>query len=204
MLWNVFYHKFQNEYIKDIKDVAVVYVISQFKNKGPFKIGITKYDLYRRMSAYQTAFVNFDIQFLILMSFKKEAILEKLLHNDIELKKYRIKFPPKHPNQRISYSEWFGENSKGEMIKIKTIEYAFRRAFKQNKNITSIFGYDLTHNNKIIKMPEYFTDKGDSQFGFYITKSGTIHKLSKKGHNQYNQRYFDNSRLWVGIDNSMN
>ena len=52
-------------------------------------------------------------------------------------------------------------------------------------------------------MTEYHMDSGDAGFGWYTSKTGTIHKLTKKGSDQYHQEYFDNNRLWEGIDYSM-
>lgn len=200
MLWSEFYNKFKNEYIRELKGTAFVYVISQFQGRGPYKIGLTKYDLYRRFSNYQTSFVDFDILYLIMMPYKKESKLESILHKDIELSKFRIQFPKKKPDGRVVMSEWFQKED--QKLDPKTIEYALRRAFKNNNGLDAIFGYDLT-TSKIVDMSEYHMDGGDAGFGWYTSKKGTIHKLSKKGSDQYNQQYFDNNRLWEGIDYSM-
>ena len=214
MWWSQFRHLFKKDFIQDTKGLAFVYVISAGKGKGPYKIGITTSDLYRRFGNYQTSFVDFDILYLIIMPYIKERVLEKILHNDVELKKTRIQFPTPD-GQPIKYSEWFGEISeslkrredniyhKAKYLDSKTIFYAIRRAFREHQNIESLAGYDLTHNNQIVNLLEFQGDKYDDNFGLYVSKSGTIHTLSKQGANQYNVIYFDNSRKFQGINFEM-
>ena len=48
-----------NKDLDDIKNgIPVIYVISQFVDQGPYKIGLS-YSMVNRMKSYRTAFVNF-------------------------------------------------------------------------------------------------------------------------------------------------
>jgi hypothetical protein len=202
-MWHIFYDRFKKEYFEDMKGIAFLYVISQFEGQGPYKIGITKYDLYRRFGNYQTAFVDFDILYLVMLPYTQELLLEKLLHNSLELKPYRVEFPKKRELQKTIFSEWFKTNSKGEELDINKIETTMTRILRETKEIEPIFGYNIS-GNKIERMSEIFSSsKGDPNFGYYKSQNGTLHKLSKKGDSQYNQIYFDNNRIWKGLDFSM-
>lgn len=203
MEWSKFYNKFKDENINDVKNIAFVYVISQF-NKPPYKIGLTKSDLYRRFGNYQTSFIDFHIHYLIMTEYGDVSKVESLLHKDVELEKYRVKFPDKTPGQQKRFSEWFDINKvSGKTLDLKTIEYSIRRVMYENKDIQTIFGYDLTKPPKIIDMAELENSKGDPNFGWYISKSGTIHRMSNKKKTAYNQIFFDNNRLFSSIDYSM-
>ena len=202
-MWHIFHDRFKKEYFEDMKGIAFLYVISQFPGEGPYKIGITKYDLYRRFGNYQTAFVDFDISYLVMLQYTQEALLEKLLHNSIELKPYRLEFPKKRELQKTIYSEWFKTNNNGEKISINLIESTMTRILRDTPELEPIFGYDIT-GTEIENMSEIFSSsKGNPNFGYYKSKNGTLHKLSKKGDAQYNQIYFDNNRIWKGLDFSM-
>ena len=64
------WYKFKEKYgeLQNPKGQSFVYVISQYKN-GPFKVGLTKADLYRRFGSYQTAFVNFYVHMVVVFMY---------------------------------------------------------------------------------------------------------------------------------------
>ena len=107
MHWSSFHGKFNisNIPVRDLKGVAFVYILSHKKHQPPYKIGITKADLYRRMSNYQTVFIDFDIAYIVAMPFDQVRALETALHKEVS---NRIQFPHKRKDQaRTIYSEWF-------------------------------------------------------------------------------------------------
>jgi hypothetical protein len=115
MLWSKVHDTFLEEHGGNLKGVEVLYVISQYHNKKPFKVGITGGDIYRRMSNFQTAFIDFNIYYLIAVPNLQVKQLENKIHTDNRLK--RIKFPKKRPNQKIQYSEWI-DNKLTDIVKV--------------------------------------------------------------------------------------
>ena len=62
------YHRLKprfNTAAYDPKRISFVYVLSQNEGKGPYKVGMSKGDLWRRMSNYATAFVDFYVYYLV-------------------------------------------------------------------------------------------------------------------------------------------
>ena len=49
----------------DPKRISFIYVLSQHEGKGPYKVGMSKGDLWRRMGNYQTVFVSFFVHYLV-------------------------------------------------------------------------------------------------------------------------------------------
>jgi hypothetical protein len=94
----------------DMKGVEYLYIISQFENEKPFKVGITNGDIQRRMSNFQTAFVDFDVYYIIALPDNQARALENAIHTDPTLN--RIPFPKKSPNQRQIFSEFHSSGAK--------------------------------------------------------------------------------------------
>ena len=192
------WHKVKGELKKifngDHKGIEYLYVISQWEDKKPYKIGITKSDILRRMGNFQTAFIDFDIYYLVALPNKQAQPLENKIHNDPTLK--RIPFPKKRRGQKQIFSEWV--QSSLVMIKKALDKYAL-----ESDTIKPIYAYDLT-GNTIQVMDGFARDLGDPTFGQKPSKrSGRIQTLSKKGSDQYNAIKFDNNRVYEGIDFSM-
>ena len=88
----------------DLKAVEYLYIISQYEDKKPFKVGITNCDIQRRMGNMQTLFIKFDVYYLIALPDNQARLLENAIHTDPTLK--RIPFPKKSRNQKQIFSEW--------------------------------------------------------------------------------------------------
>ena len=62
------------------KRISFVYVLSQNEGKGPYKVGISKGDLWRRMSNYATAFVDFYVYYLVPVPYADAFAVERFMH----------------------------------------------------------------------------------------------------------------------------
>jgi hypothetical protein len=83
--------------------MSFIYVLSQHKKKGPYKVGMSKGDLWRRMGNYQTVFVNFWVHYLVPVPYADVFTIERFLHDNLS---GRVPFPS--PNRdRTRLSEWF-------------------------------------------------------------------------------------------------
>ena len=98
MKWSKVYESFKKEHGGDLKGVEVIYIISQHHNKKPFKVGITNNDINRRLSNFQTAFIEFEVYYLIAVPDNQARQLENKIHTDSRLK--RIEFPKKKANKK--------------------------------------------------------------------------------------------------------
>jgi hypothetical protein len=143
MLWSEFVEGFKKEIMpKDqIAGLDVVYVISQKDDTKRFKIGITETNIYNRLNAYQTPFVDFEIHFLLLLPPYGARRLELTLQNDSHLKPVRIEFPVKKVDQKVRMSEWFKTSA-------SMIQSAILTAVKTNDDINPYIAFRL-HNSKI-------------------------------------------------------
>jgi hypothetical protein len=83
------------------KRVFFTYVLSQHKNKGPYKVGMSKGDLWRRMGNYQAVFVNFWVYYLVPVPYADVFTTERYLHGSVS---GRVPFPTR---DRTRLSEWF-------------------------------------------------------------------------------------------------
>ena len=194
MKWHKVRDKILNLAGNDMKGVEYLYIISQYANKKPYKVGITHGDILRRMSNFQTAFIDFDIYYLIALPDNQARALENAIHTDPNLK--RIPFPRKNRNQRQIFSEWISSP-------LSKIEKALEKYGMYSDTIKSAWGYDFTDSQPVV-MKEFLRDKGDADFGKKPSRrSGRIQSLSKKGGNKYNSIKFDNNRTYDGIDFSL-
>jgi hypothetical protein len=100
-------HQPHNSSNNNNKELFFFYVISQKDDTKRFKIGITETNIYNRLNAYQTPFVDFEIHFLLLLPPYGARRLELTLQNDSHLKPVRIEFPVKKVDQKVRMSEWF-------------------------------------------------------------------------------------------------
>jgi hypothetical protein len=83
--------------------MSFIYVLSQHKKKGPYKVGMSKGDLWRRMGNYQTVFVNLWVHYLVPVPYADVFTIERFLHDNLS---GRVPFPS--PNRdRTRLSEWF-------------------------------------------------------------------------------------------------
>jgi hypothetical protein len=88
----------------DPKRMSFIYVLSQHKNKGPYKVGMSKGDLWRRMGNYQTVFVNFWVTYLVPVPYADVFAIERFLHDNIS---GRVPFPTQTRDRTRLLSEWF-------------------------------------------------------------------------------------------------
>ena len=119
---------------EQIAGLDVVYVISQNDDTKRFKIGITETNMYTRLNAYQTPFVNFEIHFLLLLPPYGARTLEKTLQENLGLKSVRIAFPNKRLGQKTRITEWF----KTSISKIQT---AILKAVKRHDDINPYIAF---------------------------------------------------------------
>jgi hypothetical protein len=102
--------------LSDIKNgIPVIYVISQFSDVGPYKIGLS-YSMVSRMRSYRTAFVNFYIHYMLICPDHKLFETERELHKVLE----KDRIPHTQPWEKINkkkptFSEWF-HSSKQEVL----------------------------------------------------------------------------------------
>ena len=172
MKWSSFYQQFQKMVLpKDqVKGVDFVYVISHEKSDSRYKIGITEQNLFSRLRAYQTPFVEFHVQYLIALPDKGARVLERELHNSKHLESKRMKFGKKHPDAKTSYSEWFKTD-------LGIIKYAIQRAFRYSDQHMLYFAYDLT-GNALTRWDalEMYVSKPKTTTREIKTRSGRVHK----------------------------
>ena len=77
------YHRLKprfNTAAYDPKRISFVYVLSQNEGKGPYKVGMSKGDLWRRMSNYATAFVDFYVYYLVPVPYADVFAVERFMH----------------------------------------------------------------------------------------------------------------------------
>ena len=120
----------------NFSNAPVVYVISQFKNKPPYKIGMS-YNLKSRMGTYQTAFIDFHIYYCFISAIESINDLEKALHKHKNLEKHRLKFPRSIYKDKQYPSEWF-------QVSLPEIEKAFHSLY-----IPIIMGYKFNNRNMV-------------------------------------------------------
>ena len=120
-------------------NAPVVYVLSQFKNKPAYKIGLS-YNLKSRLGTYQTAFVNFYVYYCFITAIESVNDLENALHTHKNLEQHRLKFPKSIYKDKTDPSEWF-------MTSITQIDKAFH-----SLHIPIIMGYQFNNRN-MVNMP---------------------------------------------------
>ena len=74
----------------DPKRISFIYVLSQHEGKGPYKVGMSKGDLWRRMGNYQTVFVSFFVHYLVPVPYPDVFRVEAFLHKHLP---GRVPFP---------------------------------------------------------------------------------------------------------------
>ena len=87
----------------DPKRISFVYVLSQNEGKGPYKVGMSKGDLWRRMSNYATAFVDFYVYYLVPVPYADVFAVERFMHRALPGRKAF----PSETKERGNLSEWF-------------------------------------------------------------------------------------------------
>ena len=161
----------------DPKRISFVYVLSQNEGKGPYKVGMSKGDLWRRMSNYATAFVDFYVYYLVPVPYADVFAVERFMHRALPGRKAF----PSETKERGNLSEWFDCSQ-------RDLRRAFRDLAKDPK-LNPIGAFRVTK-NKIYRMTALEQDKGEQ----LVTRSGrTVHE--RRGHGLY----FDNNRLYEGI-----
>jgi hypothetical protein len=185
MKYSDFYEKFQDQVMpkEQIRNTDVLYVISHQKNMQPYKIGISKTNIYGRLNAYRTPFIDFEVELLIALPEEGARLMERSLHFAVPS---RIEFPNKIKEQTtVRMSEWFNTS-------INVILRQIIQTVKNDFNIRPIRAWNLQG-----KSPEIWhsLDKiGDMNRMKYIkslskgikTKSG---RISRKPESMYNNEY---------------
>ena len=100
------YHRLKprfNTAAYDPKRISFVYVLSQNEGKGPYKVGMSKGDLWRRMSNYATAFVDFYVYYLVPVPYADVFAVERFMHRALPGRKAF----PSETKERGNLSEWF-------------------------------------------------------------------------------------------------
>ena len=174
------YHRLKprfNTAAYDPKRISFVYVLSQNEGKGPYKVGMSKGDLWRRMSNYATAFVDFYVYYLVPVPYADVFAVERFMHRALPGRKAF----PSETKERGNLSEWFDCSQ-------RDLRRAFRDLAKDPK-LNPIGAFRVTK-TKIYRMTALEQDKGER----LVTRSGrTVHE--RRGHGLY----FDNNRLYEGI-----
>jgi hypothetical protein len=184
---------------------SFIYVISQYENKPPYKVGMTKYDIMRRMGNYQTAFINFYIYALVGVQYADVFAVERFLHNELS---GRIHFP-KHLHDAArtrqtpsppgvgNPSEWFDTTE-------RDLRHALRSLAREPK-LNPTFALQITKTH-IHEMKMLRQDKGDpdqevdkaARTG--KSRSGRVLRSARTGANL--GHYHDNNRFW-NVDYTM-
>jgi hypothetical protein len=178
------WYKFKEKYgeLQNPKGQSFVYVISQYKN-GPFKVGLTKADLYRRFGSYQTAFVNFYVHMVVVFMYDDIFAAENYIHKNVV--EGVIRFPGTN-----NKSEWFN-------VPLGKIFDAFQDMVKRS-DINPVYGYKVG-SERITYLREYQQQDGVPLP--YKTRAGREVKPTEKGGNH--TIYFDNNRRYDGINFSL-
>ena len=170
MRWGNFYQRFQDEVMPrdQLRRMDFVYIIGHKTNEPPYKIGITQAGLYERLNSYQTAFVDFEIYYLIALPDRGALHLERVLHTGIlQNDPRRIRFPQKRPDRQAKYSEWFD-------VPLGVIEKQILQAVRYDSTIQPFFAYDL-RGNSIVRwklLEDYRQPKPDEATHTTSTRSG--------------------------------
>ena len=69
----------------------------------PYKVGMSKGDLWRRMSNYATAFVDFYVYYLVPVQYADVFAIERFMHRALPGRKAF----PSETKERGNLSEWF-------------------------------------------------------------------------------------------------
>jgi hypothetical protein len=117
-----------------------VYVLSQNEGKGAYKVGMSKGDLWRRMSNYATAFVDFYVYYLVPVPYADVFAVERFMHRALPGRKAF----PSETKERGNLSEWFDCSQ-------RDLRRAFRDLAKDPK-LNPIGAFRITK-NKIFPSP---------------------------------------------------
>ena len=175
------WYKFKSEYgeLQNPKGQSFVYVISQYK-KGPFKVGLTKADLYRRFGNYQTTFVNFYVHMVVVFMHDDIAAAEKYIHNNM------VEGVIRYPGTN-NKTEWFD-------VPIGKIFDAFQDMVKRS-DINPVYGYKVG-SERLTYLREYQQQDGVTLP--FKTRAGREIKPTEKGSSH--SMYFDNNRRYDGVN----
>ena len=144
------YHRLKprfNTAAYDPKRISFVYVLSQNEGKGPYKVGMSKGDLWRRMSNYATAFVDFYVYYLVPVPYADVFAVERFMHRALPGRKAF----PSETKERGNLSEWFDCSQ-------RDLRRAFRDLAKDPK-LNPIGAFRVTK-SKIYRMTALEQDKG--------------------------------------------
>ena len=162
----------------DPKRISFIYVLSQHEGKGPYKVGMSKGDLWRRMGNYQTVFVSFFVHYLVPVPYPDVFRVEAFLHKHLP---GRVPFPAE-AKDRTRLSEWFDCSPRD-----------LRRAFvalAKDPRLNPIGAFRITK-DKIFRHTMLEQDKGEvppSRIGRVLRE--------RRGHGIY----MDNNRYFEGIN----
>jgi hypothetical protein len=178
------YYKFKSDYANrmDPKNQSFVYVISQYK-KGPYKVGLTKSDLFRRFGNYQTCFVSFYVHMVVAFQYDDIFAAERYIHNNV------VEGVIRYPGTNTK-SEWFD-------VALGTIYDAFQKMVKRS-DINPIYGFKVGP-ERITYLREY--EQQDDPTYNYVTRSGREVKPSEKA--RTHSVFFDNNRRYDGVNFSL-
>jgi hypothetical protein len=109
-----------------------IYVVSQFENKAPYKVGMAT-DLEKRMGNYQTLFINFWCYQFISTEYAQVLPIERYLQRNMP-DGARIRFPAEVKQGR--FSEWFN-------VTRRQIDVAIARLVKEPA-LTAVAAYRVT------------------------------------------------------------
>jgi len=109
-------------------EVPGIYVISEFQNRGPYKVGLALHRLDKRLSNFQTCFRRFYVYQIVAFAQKKERAAEALMHQFLsrEVRGHRLDFPSGRK------SEWFYSSHVKLHAALKHLKEA---------GLPSLFGY---------------------------------------------------------------
>ena len=124
--------------------------------------------MYERLNSYQTAFVDFEIYYLIALPKRGTRNLEMVLHTGIlQNDPRRIRFPQKRPDRQAKHSEWFD-------VPLGVIEKQILQAVRYDSTIQPYFAYDL-RGHSIVRwklLEDYRHPKPDEATHTTSTRSG--------------------------------
>jgi hypothetical protein len=178
------WYKFKQKHgeLQNPKGQSFVYVISQYK-KGPFKVGLTKADLYRRMDDYQLCFIDFYVHMVVVFMYDDIFTAETYIHDNV------VEGVMRYPGTN-NKTEWFD-------VPLGKIFDAFQDMVKRS-NINPVYGYKVGP-ERITYLREY--QQQDGVPPPYKTRAGREIKPTEKG--STHSMYFDNNRRYDGVNFSL-
>lgn len=108
--------------------VPGIYVISEFRNRGPYKVGLALHRLDKRLSHFQTCFRRFYVYEIVAFGQRKERAAETVVHKFLteDVRGHRLDFPSGRS------SEWFYT----AQVKVKAALEHLKQA-----GLPSMYGY---------------------------------------------------------------